>query len=74
MKLFIQDLMDKKTWQNLLVVLLGISFYFLVANLDYLTAQIAGVVAILQPFFLGFAFAFLLNGRDVVLREFGGKP
>lgn len=62
MKLFIQDLMDKKTWQNLLVVLLGISFYFLVANLDYLTAQIAGVAAILQPFFLGFAFAFLLNG------------
>lgn len=62
MKLFIQDLMDKKTWQSLLVVFAGISFYFLLANLDYLASQVAGIAAILQPFFFGFAFAFLLNG------------
>lgn len=62
MKIFVQEIFDKKMWQNLIVVFAGIGFYFLLLHIEYLTDSFFWVVSILQPFFLGFAFAFLLNG------------
>lgn len=62
----------KKLWplnaqsvSNLIIVLIGILFYFLLANFGAVREKINMVLAILSPFIAGFAVAYLLNTPTV---------
>ena len=46
---------------NIVVVLVGISFYFMLQNLDTFTGFFGRILNILEPFVIGFVLAFLLN-------------
>ena len=60
--------MKKKLWppdgrmlSNLMIVLLGISFYFLLYRYEEVREKIAMVAGVASPFIVGFAIAYLLN-------------
>ena len=46
---------------NIIVVIIGISFFFALQNLDKITGFVDVLMTILRPFVYGFAIAFLLN-------------
>ena len=46
---------------NLIVVLIGITFYLVVSKLDVVRYNVSGVMNIISPFITGFAIAYLLN-------------
>lgn len=68
---------EKKKWfptggrflTNLTLVLIGISFYWVLDNLGPVRAWIAGVINVLSPFLAGIALAYLLNSPTVFLER-----
>ncbi len=53
--------LDSKTISNLIVVLVGISFFFLLYRFDEARAKVSMVMNVLSPFIVGFIIAYLLN-------------
>lgn len=53
--------LDAKTISNLTVVLVGITFFFLLYRFDDVRRKITMVTNVLSPFIMGFAIAYLLN-------------
>lgn len=53
--------LDSKTISNLIVVVVGISFFFLLYRFDEARAKVAMVMNVLSPFIVGFVIAYLLN-------------
>ena len=49
-------------FSNLAVVIIGISFYLAMSNLDLVHQAISGVLGVLSPFVGGFVVAYLLDG------------
>ncbi|HJB22504.1 MAG TPA: AI-2E family transporter [Candidatus Fournierella merdavium] len=49
-------------FSNLMVVLIGISFYLAMSHLDLVRQTIGGVLGVLSPFVGGFVIAYLLDG------------
>ena len=49
-------------FSNLAVVIIGISFYLAMSNLDLVRQTIGGVLGVLSPFVGGFVIAYLLDG------------
>lgn len=68
---------EKKKWfptggrflANLTLVLIGISFYWVLDNLGPVRTWIAGVINVLSPFLAGIALAYLLNAPTVFLEH-----
>lgn len=53
--------LDRRTISNIVVVLVGISFYMCLSHLDLVREKISMVLNVLAPFIMGFAVAYLLN-------------
>lgn len=53
--------LDAKTISNLIVVLIGIAFYFALYRFDEVRAKLTMVTSVMSPFIVGFAIAYLLN-------------
>ena len=53
--------LDGRAISNLIVVLVGISFYFLLNRFDVVAAKIGAFLGVISPFISGFAIAYLLN-------------
>lgn len=49
-------------FSNLAVVIIGISFYLAMSNLDLVRQTIGGILGVLSPFVGGFVIAYLLDG------------
>lgn len=68
---------EKKKWfptggrflSNLTLVLIGISFYWILDNLGPVRVWISGVISVLSPFLAGIALAYLLNSPTVFLER-----
>lgn len=73
---FSKDALNR-LFANILVVLVGISFYFALLHLETIRDFMAAVLGILRPFVYGFVIAFLLNNPvkyfDRVMRTFVKK-
>lgn len=54
---------------NLTIVLIGISFYWILNNLGPVRTWLGGMVGILNPFLAGIALAYLLNSPTVFLEH-----
>ena len=53
--------LDGRAMSNLMVVLAGISFYFLLNRFDLVADKIGAFLDVVSPFITGFAIAYLLN-------------
>mgnify|MGYP002347794109 CR=1 FL=1 len=53
--------LDSRTLSNLIVVLVGISFYFTLYRFAEVRAKIAMILSVISPFTTGFVIAYLLN-------------
>ncbi|MBQ6154938.1 AI-2E family transporter [bacterium] len=62
MQILDREIFDKSFWRQIAVVLLGISFYFIVLNFERIGVKFKWFIGLLSPFIWGFVFAFLLNG------------
>ncbi len=68
---------DKKKWfptggqflSNLMVVLIGITFFLTLSNLDMVRTQINSFLSVITPFLAGLALAYLLNAPTVFLEK-----
>ena len=61
--------LDTRTISNLIVVLIGILFYFVLYRFDEVRAKISMVTGVLSPFIVGFAIAYLLNTPTTFFEE-----
>ena len=61
--------LDTRTVSNLIIVLIGILFYFLLYRFDEVRAKISMVTGVLSPFIIGFAIAYLLNTPTTFFEE-----
>ena len=61
--------LDKRTISNLIVVLVGILFYFLLYRFGEVREKISMVAGVLSPFIVGFAIAYLLNTPTTFFEE-----
>lgn len=50
-----------RTWSNLFVVCVGITFYLFLSNFDEVRLRLNSLGKVIQPFVAGFALAYLLN-------------
>ena len=57
-----KDIFNNTFWRNLSLILLSLSFYFVVLNARTILERLAWVFSLFEPFVWGFVFAFLLNG------------
>ena len=53
--------LDSKTISNLIVVLIGIAFYFVLYRFDEVRGKLYMLTSVLSPFIAGFVIAYLLN-------------
>lgn len=53
--------LDARTVSNLIIVLIGITFYFALYRFDEVRAKISMVAGVASPFIVGFVIAYLLN-------------
>lgn len=67
MKLDFTRAVRRRVIANLIVVLVGISFYFALLHLTAIRGFFSMVLNILRPFVYGFVFAFLLNNPVIFL-------
>ena len=58
-----------RTVSNLIIVLIGILFYFVLYRFDEVRAKISMVTGVLSPFIIGFAIAYLLNTPTTFFEE-----
>lgn len=61
--------LDTRTVSNLIIVLIGILFYFVLYRFDEVRAKISMVTGVLSPFIIGFAIAYLLNTPTTFFEE-----
>ncbi|MGN8967827.1 AI-2E family transporter [Intestinimonas sp. HCP28S3_D6] len=61
--------LDTRTISNLIIVLIGILFYFVLYRFDEVRAKISMVTGVLSPFIIGFAIAYLLNTPTTFFEE-----
>ena len=61
--------LDTRTVSNLIVVLVGILFYFLLYRFGEVREKISMVAGVLSPFIVGFAIAYLLNTPTTFFEE-----
>lgn len=61
--------LDTRTISNLIVVLIGILFYFVLYRFDVMRDKISMVTGVLSPFIIGFAIAYLLNTPTTFFEE-----
>ena len=61
--------LDARTVSNLIVVLVGILFYFLLYRFGDVREKISMVTGVLSPFIVGFAIAYLLNTPTTFFEE-----
>ena len=61
--------LDTRTVSNLIIVLIGILFYFVLYRFDAVRAKISMVTGVLSPFIIGFAIAYLLNTPTTFFEE-----
>ena len=61
--------LDTRTVSNLIIVLIGILFYFILYRFDEVRAKISMVTGVLSPFIIGFAIAYLLNTPTTFFEE-----
>ena len=61
--------LDTRTISNLIVVLVGILFYFLLYRFGEVREKISMVAGLLSPFIVGFAIAYLLNTPTTFFEE-----
>ena len=61
--------LDTRTVSNLIVVLIGILFYFVLYRFSEVREKISMVTGVLSPFIIGFAIAYLLNTPTTFFEE-----